>query len=400
MVQEQTADAAAAKPDESKPQQEQEQEAKSFSVKEGMQNVVSLLEKSVKTKETRILMGRLMRQTAMVRKHATAADLAGFIRMYLPETSSSAPLLSGYVKQDSDVAPMEDDSAPADAAAAAPPPVSSQLPEVELYIHLLVLMYLLDRKQYKQACEVADTAVSLLKEHNRRTLDVIGSRIYFYYSWAYECMGALADVRSTLMAAHCTAVLRHDAVGQETLLNLLLRNYLHYNLYDQAEKFRSKAQKADSWRVPGQYCRYLFYLGIIRAIQLEYTEAKEVLQQASRKAPTAAHGFRVACNKWLILVRLLLGEIPEHAEFSAPGMRQPLTPYFELTCAVRSGDLATFRSADGSVSRTFTHAKCVHADPATASVCFLLVHYSVHEHGKWIGQLFGLGLTCGSAGHS
>jgi hypothetical protein len=42
-------------------------------------------------------------------------------------------------------------------------------------------------------------------------------------------------------------------------------------------------------------------------------------------------------------VRLLLGEIPERAEFSAPGMREPLTPYFELTCAVRSGDLATFR---------------------------------------------------------
>jgi 26S proteasome regulatory subunit N3 len=76
----------------------------------------------------------------------------------------------------------------------------------------------------------------------------------------------------------------------------------------QAEKFRSKAQKADSWRVPGQYCRYLYYLGTIRAIQLEYTEAKEVLQQASRKAPTCAHGFRVACNKWLILVRGWAGE--------------------------------------------------------------------------------------------
>jgi hypothetical protein len=30
---------------------------------------------------------------------------------------------------------------------------------------------------------------------------------------------------------------------QEALLNLLLRNYLHYNLYDQAEKLRSKAPK-------------------------------------------------------------------------------------------------------------------------------------------------------------
>jgi len=28
---------------------------------------------------------------------------------------------------------------------------------------------------------------------------------------------------------------------QETLFNLLLRNYLHYNLYDLSEKLRSKA---------------------------------------------------------------------------------------------------------------------------------------------------------------
>jgi hypothetical protein len=54
--------------------------------------------------------------------------------------------------------------------------------------------------------------------------------------------------------------------------------------------------------VAAQYCRYLFYVGTIRTIQLEYTEAKEVLQQAARKAPTCAHGFRVTCNKWLILV--------------------------------------------------------------------------------------------------
>lgn len=36
-----------------------------------------------------------------------------------------------------------------------------------------------------------------------------------------------------LLGLHRTAVLRHDAIGQETLMNLLLRNYLQYNLYDQ-----------------------------------------------------------------------------------------------------------------------------------------------------------------------
>lgn len=40
-------------------------------------------------------------------------------------------------------------------------------------------------------------------------------------------------MRSQLLALHRTATLRHNAIGSETLLNLLLRNYLHYNLYDQ-----------------------------------------------------------------------------------------------------------------------------------------------------------------------
>lgn len=61
---------------------------------------------------------------------------------------------------------------------------------------------------------------------------------------------------------------------------------------------------------------------------------------------TSAQKLRYAAYALLCCqVRLLLGEIPERAEFSAPGMREPLTPYFELTCAVRSGDLATFRCA-------------------------------------------------------
>ena len=38
---------------------------------------------------------------------------------------------------------------------------------------------------------------------------------------------------SQLLALHRTAVLQHDEYGQETLLNLLMRNYLHYSLYDQ-----------------------------------------------------------------------------------------------------------------------------------------------------------------------
>lgn len=48
-------------------------------------------------------------------------------------------------------------------------------------------------------------------------------------------------------------------------------------------------------------------------------------------------------------MRLLLGEIPEHQDFTQPGLRQPLQAYYELTQAVRGGDLALFRYKVGVV---------------------------------------------------
>ena len=44
-----------------------------------------------------------------------------------------------------------------------------------------------------------------------------------------------------------------------------------------------------------------------------------------------------------MLVRLLLGEIPEHQDFTQPGLRKPLQAYYELAQAVRGGDLGLFR---------------------------------------------------------
>ncbi|KAF2302089.1 hypothetical protein GH714_032515 [Hevea brasiliensis] len=202
-----------------------------------------------------------------------------------------------------------------------------------------------------KACSSA--SVARLKNLNRRTVDVLASRLYFYYSLSYELTGDLAEIRGNLLALHRIATLRHDELGQETLLNLLLRNYLHYNLYDQAEKLRSKAPRFEA-HSNQQFCRYLFYLGKIRTIQLEYTDAKESLLQAARKAPVAALGFRVQCNKWAIIVRLLLGEIPERTVFMQKGMENALRPYFELTNAVRIGDLELFKSVAEKFSTTFS----------------------------------------------
>lgn len=61
-----------------------------------------------------------------------------------------------------------------------------------------------------------------------------------------------------------------------------------------------------------------------------------------RKAPLVAHGFRITVSKWLILVRLLLGEIPERTEFAQPGLFAALQPYFQLALAVKNGDIVSF----------------------------------------------------------
>lgn len=135
----------------------------------------------------------------------------------------------------------------------------------------------------------------------------------------------LSPSRSFLHARLRTATLRHDADGQATLLNLLLRNYLHYNLYDQAEKLVSKSvfpEQANN----NEWARYLYYTGEraapagslastsghaglegplvlitvpfplsgrIKAIQLEYSEARRTMTNALRKAPQhTAVGFK------------------------------------------------------------------------------------------------------------
>ncbi|KAI0500030.1 hypothetical protein KFK09_018238 [Dendrobium nobile] len=199
----------------------------------------------------------------------------------------------------------------------------------------------------------SSNSIARLKNINRRTVDVLSSRLYFYYSYSHELTNSLAEIRGNLLALHRMATLRHDELGQETLLNLLLRNYLYYNLYDQAEKLRSKAPRFEA-HSNQQFCRYLFYLGKIRTIQLEYTDAKESLLQAARKAPIAARGFRIQCNKWAIIVRLLLGEIPERTVFMQKGMKKALSPYFELTNAVRIGDLELFKTVAEKFSSTFS----------------------------------------------
>jgi len=73
------------------------------------------------------------------------------------------------------------------------------------------------------------------------------------------------------------------------------------------------------------------------------TEAHRHLLQAMRKAPQhSALGFKQTVQKLAVAVELLLGDIPDRATFRQPSMRRTLAPYFQLTAAVRGGNLQQF----------------------------------------------------------
>ncbi|CAH9079242.1 unnamed protein product [Cuscuta epithymum] len=317
------------------------------SVFQNLKDIASLIETGAYSREVRRI-SRAVRSTMALREKLKASTLSSFLNFILAPESDVHTRLSSYLPKEEEQ-DMEVDTA----TSATQTPAKHTVPELEIYCYLLVVIFLIDQKKYNEAKSCSSASIARLKTLNRRTVDVLASRLYYYYSLSYELTGDLAEIRGDLLSLHRIATLRHDELGQETILNLLLRNYLHYNLYDQAEKFRSKAPRFEA-HSNQQFCRYLFYLGKIRTIQLEYTDAKESLLQAARKAPMAALGFRVQCNKWAVIVRLLLGEIPERTVFMQKGMEKALRPYFELTNAVRIGDLELFRSVAEKFSSTFS----------------------------------------------
>ncbi|KAJ0967025.1 hypothetical protein J5N97_023942 [Dioscorea zingiberensis] len=321
--------------------------AASPSTLQHLKEIASLIESGAYLKEVRWIL-RAVRLTIMLRRKLRAPVVSAFLCFALTPGSDAHSKLSSYIPKEEEH-DMEVDTATSGIQG----PGKHPLPELEMYCYMLVLIFLIDQKKYNEAKACSSASIARLKNINRRTVDVLASRLYFYYSYSYELTNSLAEIRGNLLALHRMATLRRDELGQETLLNLLLRNYLHYNLYDQAEKLRSKAPRFEA-HSNQQFCRYLFYLGKIRTIQLEYTDAKESLLQAARKAPIAARGFRIQCNKWAIIVRLLLGEIPERTVFMQKGMKKALTPYFELTNAVRIGDLELFKTVAEKFSSTFS----------------------------------------------
>lgn len=303
---------------------------------EDIKEHVKQLEKAVSGKEPRFVL-RALRMLPSTSRRLNHYVLYKAVHGFFTSNNATRDFLLPFLEE-----PMDTEAdlqfRPRTGKAASAP----LLPEVEAYLQLLVVIFLMNSKRYKEAQKISDDLMQKISTQNRRALDLVAAKCYYYHARVYEFLDKLDVVRSFLHARLRTATLRHDADGQATLLNLLLRNYLHYSLYDQAEKLVSKSvfpEQANN----NEWARYLYYTGRIKAIQLEYSEARRTMTNALRKAPQhTAVGFKQTVHKLLIVVELLLGEIPDRLQFRQPSLKRSLMPYFLLTQAVRTGNLAKF----------------------------------------------------------
>ncbi|KAH9461872.1 hypothetical protein MJO28_003369 [Puccinia striiformis f. sp. tritici] len=379
--------------------QEQPNVAQTKSFESNLRTHLGLLSKAVELSEPRFTYRVLRCLTATKKKFQGAdasqaeATLKLIIDVGLPSSSKIKPLLLPHLQSvtQAESTDMQIDSISSTAAnvkssttvngAGKPTKDSPPLPdpssqaEHETYLSLLVIILLISRgAPNRSGFELSHRLVTdFLPHHNRRSLDPLAAKIWFYHSRFAELLqqdgshpGLWANLRSSLMSAHRTARLRRDEDSEATLLNLIVRNLLAHELWEQADRLVSKTEFPDFGKteasvgaggmVPtGQVARWLYYLGRIRTIQLNYTEAHTHLQQAIRRAPPAqiAPGFWQTTHKLFVVVELLMGDIPDRALFRGPVLKKCLQPYFEIVQAVRVGDITKFEQALSTHSSLF-----------------------------------------------
>ena len=249
--------------------------------------------------------------------------------------------------------------------------------EASVLVQWITVAFLIQDNQNNLAFQVSENLLALLHQINLRSLDAVQARAFFFLSLSAERLGSLASIRERLMLNYRTCVLLHNTAGQATLLNLLLRNYLKNNMYEQADALLSKATFPESEVSNNQHARYLYYSGRVKAVQLNYTASYSLLLAAQRKAPQQrARGFRIAVLKLATVVQLLMGDIPDKSTLTSPDTAVAVSPYAharrqflarlpfdsaaccrykDLASAVRSGELETFQRVSQQASPRLLH---------------------------------------------
>ena len=112
--------------------------------------------------------------------------------------------------------------------------------EIRLYLQTIYLIYLVNKKELSLGEILSEKIIKQVKELNYRHLDNLNAHIYFYYFRIQELSDKMKQSRPLLMEVYRNSCVHNDQVTQATLINLILRNYLHFKQIDQANHFNNK----------------------------------------------------------------------------------------------------------------------------------------------------------------
>ena len=143
---------------------------------EDVKEQLRYIEKTVSSKEPRF-MTRAVRAVAQIRKKINSRVLRKLLlNVYLSQPAN--PEKEEYLAY-LDNGEMESEDAIVKKVVKKAP---SLVPEVEVYVQLLVLVHLLDNNRNAEAVTCADRLMQKIVDLNRRTLDILAAKCYFYYA--------------------------------------------------------------------------------------------------------------------------------------------------------------------------------------------------------------------------
>ncbi|VDQ09768.1 unnamed protein product [Trichobilharzia regenti] len=192
-------------------------------VLEDIRDQIRYIEKAVMTKEL-YYMTRVVRGLSSIRRRLNCNVLRGLVQGYFPNPSPQKTYFLEFLPEVIYILvvifqAMDTDCPPSPFRPRSGKSNSSLLPEVEVYLHLLLLIFLIDEHHYEKACLCSHLLMGRLNATSRRSMALLASRCYYYHSRSYELVGRLESVRSFFHARLSTATLRSVSAVE----------ILHYN---------------------------------------------------------------------------------------------------------------------------------------------------------------------------
>ena len=228
--------------------------------------------------------------------------------------------------------------------------------EIYGFIFMVLLTKLIDYKTYKEALDAVKNLISFFKTNGSLTINTLKAKAYYYLSLVTEKLNIQDEIINELQQAYRTACIEMDFISQVTLINCIIRYYLNNKNIEMARSFISKTKFTENISTY-EDSRYLFYIGKIEAIQMNYSESYTHLSNSFRKAPEkTGDGFKNLVNKYLILVQLLMGEIPDIKSLMKSNRVvdfEEFQPYLLMLKIVRQGNLDEFKKGISGFEQKF-----------------------------------------------